>query len=214
MELVKWNPRYVPLVVEGDSVRKITHKEIAYLKGIPKEYYLHSGNKNWLYEKLMNCSNVQAIQQIVSSINTDIRFEQFQKRQFFKGRQFEKIIISFFEQKGVNSDGIVKAMNLSVDFQVKTDNGIYSFDFKIYHNNYGIEDKVIAVCEKIYMQEALKDAHNILVIGNVVGREVKKGDKIHSIYSYGMWKIYYGCLVNFRKLKVILFHCSVLVYLI
>lgn len=186
-EFVRLDIMHIPLVVHGDFIRKITHKEIARLKGIPDEYYLYTGNKSWLYEKLINCSNVQLIQQIVSAMSIDTRFEQFQRRQVFKGQQFEKIIISFFEQKGANRGGIVKNMCLGADFQVKADEVIYYFDFKIYHNNYGIEDKVTAACEKIYMQATLNDRKNILVIGNIVGKETKK--KIEEKFNIYIWDV-------------------------
>lgn len=40
VEFVNWNPRMIPLVAQGDLIRKITHREIARLKGIPDEYCL------------------------------------------------------------------------------------------------------------------------------------------------------------------------------
>lgn len=186
-EFVKLDIIHIPLIVCGDSIRKITHKEVARLKGIPDEYYLYTGNKGWLYEKLFSCSNVQLIQQIVTAISIDTRFEQFQRRQVFKGQQFEKIIISFLEQKGANSDGIINNVDLGADFQIRTVEQIYYFDFKIYHNNYGIEDRVIAVCEKINSQTPPDNRKNILVIGNIVGEETKK--RVEDKFNIFIWDV-------------------------
>lgn len=144
-------------------------------------------NKMWLYIKLMYSSNVQLIQQIVSAICIDVNDEYFQKREVSKGEQFENIIISFFNRKGIEGAGAIKDINTNIDFQVQTDAGIYCFDFRIYRNNYGIEDKLIALCEKYYKRECLDDGNNILIIGNIVGREVKK--TIEDKYKIIIWDV-------------------------
>ena len=71
VEFVSWNARMIPLIAQGNSVRKMTHREIARLKGIPDEYMFSIKNKTWLYQKLIYCPNVQLIQQIVSAISID-----------------------------------------------------------------------------------------------------------------------------------------------
>lgn len=169
----------IPLVAQGDMIRKITHREIARLKGIPDEYYLHVQDKRRLYQKLMYATNVQLVQQIVSAICVEINGEYFQKREVSKGEQFEDIIISFFNRKGI--------ANINNDYQIQTDEGIYYFDFRIYRNNYGIEDKLIALCEKHYKRERQDDKNDILVIGNIVGKEVKKA--LEDKYKIVIWDV-------------------------
>lgn len=64
-EFVRWNKRvWVPLIAQGQIIRRITHREIARLKGIPDEYFLYIQNRSWLYDKLMSASNVYMLQQI------------------------------------------------------------------------------------------------------------------------------------------------------
>lgn len=179
VEFVNWNPRMIPLVAQGDMIRKITHREIARLKGIPDEYYLHVQDKMRLYQKLMYAPNVQLVQQVVSAICIEINGEYFQKREVSKGEQFENIIISFFNRKGIT--------NINNDCQIQTDEGIYCFDFRIYRNNYGIEDKLIALCEKCYKRECQDDRNDILVIGNIVGKGVKK--TIEDKYKIIIWDV-------------------------
>lgn len=60
---VTWNPWRVPLVWDGGTLRKITHREIANLKGFPGEYSLPVRDKNRLYTKLMYAGNVIVIRQ-------------------------------------------------------------------------------------------------------------------------------------------------------
>lgn len=179
VEFVDWNPRMIPLVAQGNLIRKITHREIARLKGIPDEYYLHVQDKMRLYQKLMYAPNVQLVQQIVSAISVETNGDYFQKREVSKGEQFENIIISFFNRKCIT--------NINNDCRIQTDEGTYCFEFRIYRNNYGIENKLIALCEKHYKREWQDDKNDILVIGNIVGKEVKK--VIEDKYKIIIWDV-------------------------
>ena len=132
------NYRMPPLIVHGQLIRKMTHREIARLKGIPEEYFLYEQNRQWLYQKLVFASNVYLIQQIASAICINSQEEYFQKRKVSKGVQFEKIITSFWNKKGVGNVNAVADINSNIDFEVKTDTGTYCFDFRIYHNYYDI----------------------------------------------------------------------------
>lgn len=181
------NYRMLPLIVQGKSVRKITHREIARLKGVPEEYFLYEQNKQWLYQKLVFTPNVHLVQQIASAISINSQDEYFQKREVSKGVQFEKIITSFWNKKGIGNVNAIEDINSNIDFEVETDEGRYSFDFRIYRNNYGIEDKLIALCEKRYKRERSDNASEILVIGNIVGREVK--GKIETKYKIIIWDV-------------------------
>lgn len=181
------NYRMIPLIAQGDSFRKITHREIARLKGIPEEYFLYEQNKQWLYQKLLFTPNVHLFQQIASAISINSRDEYFQKREVSKGVQFEKIVTSFFEKKAIGKVNAVEDINSNIDFEVKTDEGIYSFDFRIYRNNYGIEGKLIALCEKRYKEESPDNTCEILVIGNIVGSAVK--EEIEAKYKIIIWDV-------------------------
>ena len=186
-ELITWNPRMIPLVAYRDSLRKMTHREIARLKGIPDEYYFPIEHRTWLYQKLMYCSNVQLIQKIVSAISIDNGDEYFQRRSVSKGLEFENIMISYFDKKGVNNAKLTKDTNKNTDFQIQTDEGLYCFDFKIYISNYGIEEKLIAACERIYDCEDLDDKKYIIIIGNIVSTQVKK--KIEDKFKIYIWDV-------------------------
>lgn len=174
VEFVSWNSQMIPLIAQGKSIRKITPREVARLKGIPDEYSLSVQNKSWLYQKLMYCSNVQLIQQIASAISIDAKDEYFQRREISKGDQFEKIIISFFENIGIDEAGLINGIDTNMDYQIQIGEETYSFVFKIYRNNHGIKEKLIAACERIYRSGSADGENNIFIIGNIVDKETKR----------------------------------------
>ena len=64
---------------------------------------------------------------------------------------------------------------------------IYCFDLKIYRNNYGVEDKIVASCDKHYTREGLKERNDILIIANIVDKKVKR--KIEDTYKISIWDV-------------------------
>lgn len=185
--LVKWNYMKVPLVYRDGYIRKITHREIARLKGIPDEYFIPNTNKSRLYQKLMSCSNVQLVQELASTICFNEDEEFFRKREVSKALQFEEILVSLFEQKGISNDLKKVGINTYVDFRHKTENHIYNFEFKIYNNNIGLKSKIIAACKKLSVQIADEHTTNMLVIGNIVEDEIKT--LISEQYNVVIWDI-------------------------
>lgn len=140
-----------------------------------------------LYQKLMYAPNVQLVQQIVSAISVGSSGEYFQKREVSKSEQFESIIASFLKKKGVEPAETIWDINKNVDFQVQIGTQIYCFDLKIYRNNYGVEDKLIALCEKHYPQDGVKERNDILIIANIIDKKVKS--KIEDTYRISIWDV-------------------------
>lgn len=200
-EWVKWNFMKVPLVYWDGRIRKITHTEVARLKGIPDEYFLLNRNKSLLYKKIMSCSNVQLIQELASLLCFREDEKVFRKREVFKGLQFEEIFVSFLNQKGINNALKTTGINTYIDFQYKTQNNIYNFEFRIYNNNLGLRRKIITVCKKLCDNGIGNRTTNVLVIGNVVGGEIKT--LIKERYNVVIWDIenILWFLEEFPKLK-------------
>ncbi len=66
---VRWNYRKIPLVDTGETFRKMTHREIANLKGFPANYDLSACmSKSRLYQKLMYAVNVQAVAKLAGGL--------------------------------------------------------------------------------------------------------------------------------------------------
>lgn len=186
-KIIKWNPRMIPMIAKGNRFRRVTHREIARMKGIPDEYLLRIDNKFVMYRKLMYCANVQLIQQIASIIYYDDGEKVYRNREVSKSLQFKKVILSYFEQKGINNILDTKDINTYIDFQYRDGSNVYNFDFRIYHNNVGIESKVVAACKKISEKEIVNGVVYILVVGNIVENETKK--HITEKYNVFIWDI-------------------------
>jgi hypothetical protein len=170
---IRWNFMKVPLVYWDGRIRKITHTEVARLKGIPDEYFLPKRNKSMLYKKLMSCSNVQLVQELASLLCFSEDEKVFRKREVFKGLQFEKIFVSFLNQKGIYNALKTEGSNTYIDFQYKTQKNIYNFEFRIYNNNLGLRSKLLTVCKNRFEKELGEHTTNVLVVGNIVGDGIK-----------------------------------------
>lgn len=89
-DLVQWNSWKVPLVSTGEAIRKITHREIANLKGFPVYYSLpEKANRQWLYKKLMYAFNVLVIKQIADMINYVLTDNPWRDQQLERELQLE-----------------------------------------------------------------------------------------------------------------------------
>lgn len=186
-DYVKWNFLKIPLVYLDGRIRKITHTEVARLKGIPDEYFLSKRNKSVLYKKLMGCSNVQLVQELASLICFNEEEKVFRKREIFKGLEFEEIFVSFLNQKGINNALKTVGAATEIDFQYKTKNSIYNFEFRIYNKNLGLKSKISKVCETLFNKEGDKQTINILVIGNIVEEHIKT--IIKEQYNVIIWDV-------------------------
>lgn len=66
---VRWNYRKIPLVDTGETFRKMTHREIANLKGFPASYDLSASmSRSRLYQKLVYTVNVQAVAKLAGNL--------------------------------------------------------------------------------------------------------------------------------------------------
>ena len=184
---VKWNCINIPLLFQGDRIRKITHREIARIKGIPEEYVLPIRNKSDFYKKLMYCSNVQLIQQLASSICLIDVEKNIIDREVNKGIHFEQILLSYFNKKGLKSTEEDIDSNSYIDFQIEKDNNTYAFVFKIYPNNVKIENKVLNISENLCKNESLEGKTLILVIGNIV--DIKTKEYVQEKLNICVWDI-------------------------
>lgn len=182
-----WNPRMIPLIVQTGSVRKITHREIARLKGIPDEYLLNIRNKSNLYQQLMFIPNVFLIQQIAFSLCLSDREEDYLSRMVLKSKRFKEILFAYFAHKNMENSLYNAEEDSMIDFRYVTDSATYCFVFKIYNNNSGIENRILAISKKIYENENLSETIPILVIGNVVGNESKK--YVEKEFGFFVWDV-------------------------
>lgn len=181
------NPKMVPLVVRGDKVRKITHREVARLKGIPDEYDIDVRNKAWLYQSLMYCANVQLVQQLVSAISLVFGESSFQQRAVSKGMKFEELLKTYLINKNAVLINVDENANRLADFQFETDDSVFTVILKFYSGNVGAEKKILVVCERILSDTFADNRHCIVVVGNIISEKLK--EKIKQDFKIHIWDV-------------------------
>lgn len=176
-ENVMWNPGMIPLIAVEDEIRKITHKEIARLKGIPDEYFLDFTKKTWIYQKLMFCANVSLIQRIVSSINYALGERIYEYRATTKGKEFEEIVENYFKYKKITIIKSDIADDSGFDFKFTVETSIFLVTLKIYSGNVGLEKRIINLCGRLTANHISNDETHILMIANIVDSKIKRNVK-------------------------------------
>lgn len=184
-EYVILNPKSVPLVMQGEKIRKITHREVARLKGIPDEYDIDVRDKTWLYQKLMYCANVQLVQQLVSAISLVIGESPFQQRAAFKGLKFEKLIKTYLSNQNAKLRNMDEKTDNFADFRFETDAGVFIVILKFYVGSVGAEKKISAVCERISHNVLADNESYIVIVGNIIGEKLK--ERIQKEFKIHLW---------------------------
>lgn len=185
-EIINWNSIMVPLISNYGMIRKITHREIARLKGFPEDYYLDTENKSWLYKKLMYSSNVLVVEQIAKSIRYYMEENTVRNQQLSNGVKFEKLLKEYFKKQ----DCIIQESGESdtyADFVIKNESKVIYIESKFYTDNVAIESKIIRICERFPIIKKDLEGIYILIIGNIVGERVKQECK--EKYGIYIWDV-------------------------
>lgn len=87
----------LPLVRYAEGFRRITHREVANLKGFPVDYALPCNDKRWLYKKLIYSGNLIVIQQIAGMISYTLTSNPWRNQRKARGHRFEQIFGYYLE---------------------------------------------------------------------------------------------------------------------
>lgn len=104
-DFVHLNFVHIPLIRQAGDFRRITHREIANLKGFPIDYGLPCTDRQWLYKKLIYSGNIVVIQQIVGMINYTLSSNPWRDQRKERGRHFEQIIGNYLESIAETTTG-------------------------------------------------------------------------------------------------------------
>ena len=96
-DFVHLNFVHIPLVRQAGDFRRITHREIANLKGFPADYGLPCTDRQWLYKKLIYSGNIVVIQQVVGMINYTLSSNPWRNQRKERGYHFEQIFGNYLE---------------------------------------------------------------------------------------------------------------------
>lgn len=186
-DCIHWNYLKLPLIRAEGAFRKITHREIANLKGYPKEYDFSCQDRNWLYKKLMFSGNVLVIQQIAGMLNYRLSSNPWRAQKRDRGYQLEKIFGSYLEtiqEKRLDNSLTIKRDSLLegylFDFIVYQGNNTYCFEIK---NSLNLKTKVI--CRELAGLNG--NSTIILVVADEVSEDIKK--EYFENYGVYIWDV-------------------------
>ena len=153
---VQWNFMKIPLVRDSRGVRKITHREIATLKGFPASFRLPDTDRQWLYQKLIYSGNVLVIKQISGVLSYILTDNPWRSQQVDQGIKFENLFgkyltnlaqktsdISFTD----NSANLIH--NYRADFSLQYQNNILYFDIKQYKSDFALQSNLKKLCMRL-----------------------------------------------------------------
>lgn len=165
--LIQWNCWKIPLIDTGGRFRKITHREVANLKGFPVDYALPDRtNRSWLYQKLIYAANVQTVKQIADGVVRSLTGRTLQKQQVSRGMQFEILFIRFLSKltEPANIKMAPPARDLPWDFVLQVEDQTLYLELKSYSGRYVPSARIQNACERL--SPLSKTGTPVLVLAN------------------------------------------------
>lgn len=182
-KFIKWDSKSFPLIWRKGTSRKITHREIARLKGIPDDYLLPGKG---VYQKLIHCPNVQVIQQAASGFRVKDGEKSYINQETDKTSKFTEIMYDWFEKLSEQGHG-KESPNIFGTYLYEIGEKSFYFEFEMYRTNAGIDQKIKSISKKFSEAESLSDVSRILVVANTVEQETKK--YVKDTYRIVVWDI-------------------------
>jgi len=198
-ELLWWNYWKIPLVNTGEKLRKITHREIARLKGFPESYVLPDlTNRSWLYQKLMFAANVQVIKQIASKILCGLTKLPLQEHLIPREIQFEDLFARYLEELEniTNIKRTLPTRDFGYDFELQTKSQTLYFDLKCYNGRRVPVSRIRTTCKRLSI--LLERGKPILVFANEVPKYIK--DQCWEQFQVSIWDVQ-NLLWQFQKFE-------------
>lgn len=174
-DLLWWNTRKIPLIDTGEDLRKVTHREIANLKGFPDSYALpdHT-NRSWLYRMLESAANVQVVKQIADGVFRTLTEPPLLERQPVpRPLQFENLFGRYLAglEKQPDIRRTPSAGDRRYDFELQVKDQPLRFDLKCYSGRCVPAYKVRTACTQVSFLPS--DDNMVLVIANEVPEYIK-----------------------------------------
>lgn len=184
-ENITWNTVKIPLVMVNGEIRKITHREIARLKGYPETFYFDIDNKSWLYNRLMYASNIHLLYSIIRSIEYTLNDRPLLNQQVMRGLRFEELFAQFLEKYYCEKIK-VEERNNGYDFVIENNDEKIYFELKFYTNKAVASQKILRICEQFHTR-LCSDGRFVLVCGNKIEEQIKT--IVKDRYNVEIWDI-------------------------
>lgn len=184
-DVIIWNPIWVPLVRDIENPRKITHREIANIKGFPMEYsFSKENNKSWLYKSLMYSESIIIVRLVAELL--------IENKPIHRGIQFENLFSNYLDylsqkhqEDGFEFERNPQNKDLGYDFKVSCHERIFLFELKLYNSYSAIPSKIYSVCDRISMLK--EEGTPILVVANEVSDSIK--NECSEKYGVHLWDV-------------------------
>lgn len=179
-ETVYWNMMRTPLVRMDGVTRKVTHREMARLKGYPEEFNLEGGNKARLYKKLMYGPNIFVLRSVARAMleaegNPVFGYFMPKSPQELRERQLKRLLESYIQYKNMNGTLWNGEGSMEQDFLILRENQKIAVEIKLYTSNAGIESKIDRFCEERSHSSSFRSMmYYILIVGNYIHNDVKQ----------------------------------------
>ncbi len=178
---VGWNLIKIPLVRVNGIIHKLSHKEMAGLKGFPKNFDLGLSNREWLYRMLVYAPNVQVVKYAVDNLTqTPLR-----KQQIADYMEFEQIFSSYLRQKGGEIKNFTEQdteLDIVYTYKALT---VY-FALKFYSSDFSMRENLCKASLRLSKGKKEGD-YIVLAVANIVSEEVKEICK--SEYGINIWDV-------------------------
>lgn len=165
------NLRKLAFIRVNGEIHKLTHYEMAKLKGFPEEFELELSNKAWVYRALVYSPNVLAIRRMAECLRESLMQTPLQKMQAADWK-FEKL----FEDYLRHQSGEMKTEDAHHDIDILYTYGdsTYCFQVKYYRSDFGMERNLRELCSRLSKNRKLERCSQILVTANNVMDDIKK----------------------------------------
>lgn len=155
-DIVQWNPSHVPLINDGKHLRKLTHREIARLKGFPEDFRIEASQRGWLYKQLIQSDNIYMIRQIAESIRSALPDSPWRSQQQTQGAYFEELFGRYLEKLFAHqpddafcAERPFGPSNSGVDFLIRRSDVILAIEVKYYRTNNALLPKLRRACKAL-----------------------------------------------------------------
>lgn len=182
---VGWNQIKMPMVRIDGRVRKLTHREVARLKGFPESFDIDISNKACSYRLLVYEPNVQVTRLIAENLNDILTPSPFQKMQMLNSQKFEQVFLRYLRHKNGTIEASVSTIWRSECSYRYKDTVVY-FELKFYSSDFSMKQNIYKACEKLAKKGVNEDCI-ILVLANDVPDEVKMECK--NDYGIFLWDV-------------------------
>lgn len=184
---VDWNLVKPALIRVNGEIHKLTHHEMAKLKGFPAEFKFELGNKAWLYRALAYAPNVLVVRRVAECLKDSQARTSLQNMQAPE-RKFEKLFEDYLRQQdGILKRGIDQDSDCGVDMIYSYGDVTYCFQVKYYPSEFGMERSLRRLCGFLSEYGNMERYSRILVTANIVRDDIK--ESCRDEFGVSVWDV-------------------------